>query len=476
MSEAFAKGLGRAWPAALLVVAVLYSGTPLAAQAAAEERIEELEREVAALKAEVERLRSEAEQPAPVPGQPQPAPPAPGRLEELERRIEVLAEEIEKLTLGEAAPAADRGEYGLGPAASKVYRTGEGLSVGGYGELLYEDFASERDDGFRSGRTDRADFLRGVLYFGYKWSDRWLLNSEIEYEHASTGEGGEVSVEFAYVDYLWRPELGFRGGLLLLPMGFINELHEPTIFLGARRPAVESALLPTTWRENGAGIFGDAGPFTYRAYLVNGLDASGFSAAGLRGGRQKGGQAKAEDFALAARLDWSGVPGLLAGVSAYTGDSGQGLRTPARREVEAGTTLFEGHLEWRWQGLELRALAARATVDDVADLNAALGLSGDRSVGETLEGWYLQLGYDLFTRWGTSEQSLVPYARWEALDTQKEVPAGFRSNPANDTESLTLGVAWKPIDSVVLKLDHQDFDNAAGTGVDQFNVLLGYIF
>jgi hypothetical protein len=470
MSEGFAKGTGPRWPAALLVVAVLVCGTPLAAQTAAEERIEELERAVAALRAEVERFKA---QPAAEPGQPAPSPE---RLAELERRIEVLAEEIEKLTLGEAAPRADRPAYGLGPAASKVYRTGEGLSVGGYGELLYEDFAAERDDGFRSGRTDRADFLRGVLYVGYKWNQRWLLNSEIEYEHASTGEGGEVSVEFAYVDYLWRPELGLRGGLLLVPMGFINELHEPTVFLGARRPAVENALIPTTWRENGLGIFGDAGPFSYRVYLVNGFDASGFSAGGLRGGRQKGGQAKAEDFALVGRLDVTPVPGLLAGISAYAGDSGQGLRTPAGREVGARTTLFEGHLEWRWQGLELRALAARATVDDVADLNAALGLSGSRSVGETLAGGYLQLGYDVFTHWGRSEQSLVPYARWETLDTQEELPARTSRNPETDTESLTLGVAWKPIDSFVVKLDHQDFDNAAGTGVDQFNVLLGYIF
>lgn len=467
MLDRFAKGV-----AGLLMFLALLAGAPLAAQTSAE-RLESLEREVAALKTEVERLRAGGPRAPTAPMAP--APPG-DRVAELERRIEVLAEEIEQLTLGEAAAVADRSEYGLGPAASKVYRTGQGLSIGGYGELLYEDFSSRRDDGPRSGRTDRADFLRGVVYFGYKWNDRWLLNSEIEYEHASTGEGGEVSVEFVYVDYLWRPALGFRAGLLLLPVGFVNELHEPVVFLGARRPTVENALLPTTWRENGAGVFGQSGALTYRAYLVNGLDASGFTAAGLRAGRQKGGQAKAEDFALVGRLDWSGVPGLLLGGSAYLGDSGQGLRTPAGRDVDARTTLLEAHLEWRWQGLELRALGARGALDDVTALNAALGLTGERSVGEELEGWYLQLGYDLFTRWGWGEQSLVPYVRLEALDTQKEVPAGFRRNLANDTENLTLGVAWKPIDSIVLKLDHQDFDNEAGTGIDQFNVLLGYVF
>ena len=161
MSEGFAKGAGRAWPVLLLVLAVLLSGSSLAAQNAAEERIEELERAVSALRAEVERLKAES-RPAPEAGRAE-ATPSAEALAELERRIEVLAEEIEKLTLGEAAPAADRSEYGFGPAASKVYRTGEGLSVGGYGELLYEDFASERDDGFASGRTDRAGDRKSVV-------------------------------------------------------------------------------------------------------------------------------------------------------------------------------------------------------------------------------------------------------------------------------------------------------------------------
>ncbi|MGH9360985.1 MAG: hypothetical protein ACRD2T_03650 [Thermoanaerobaculia bacterium] len=464
MSERFAKCVGRRC-AALLVLAVLVLlgvASPLAAQGE-EDRLEALEREVAALKAELERLKGES-----------PAADD-GRLAELERRIEVLAEEIEKLTLGEAAAAADRSEFGLGPAASKVYRTAEGLSIGGYGELLYEGFDSARDDGARSGRTDRFDLLRAVLYAGYKWSDRWLLNSELEYEHAATGEGGEVSVEFAYVDYLWRPALGLRAGLLLVPMGLLNELHEPTVFLGARRPGVETAILPTTWRENGLGVFGDAGTLSYRAYVVNGLDASGFTAGGLRGGRQKGAQAKAEDFALVGRLDWRPVPGLLLGGSAYVGDSGQGLRGPSG-QLEVGTRILEAHAEWRWQGLELRALGARAELDDVAALNAALGLAGDRSVGEEMEGWYGQIGYDLFSRWGRGEQELVAYARWEELDTQAAVPAGFRASAANEVETLTLGFAYQPIDPLIVKIDHQDFDNGAGTGVDQFNVLLGYIF
>jgi len=442
-----------------------------------DERLRRLEAAVAALEAEIAALRAEAANPA---DDAEPAPPAPTAVDELSRRVDVLAAEIENLKLGEAAAAeADRAERGLGPAASKVYRTGRGLSIGGYGEALYQNFGSTRDDGADSGATDRFDLLRAVLYAGYKFNDRFLFNSELEFEHASTGDGGEVSVEFAYLDYLWRPGLNYRAGLVLLPMGLLNELHEPTVFLGARRPDVERVILPSTWRENGLGLFGDVGAWSYRTYIVNGLDASGFSAAGLRGGKQDGAQAAAEDFAWVGRLDWKGAPGLLVGGSLYAGGSGQGIESRAGRRLDVGTTIAEAHLDWRWRGFQLRALAARAEIDQAAELNRVLGLAGAAGVGEALEGGYLEVAYDLLARRGAGavcERSLRPYLRWESFDTQAEVPAGFVRDPARDVDSLTVGVAYQPIDELIFKADYQDYDNGAGTGIDQFNVAIGYIF
>src|SRR5207245_6852458 len=128
--------------------------------------------------------------------------------------------------------------------------------------------------------VDLLDLERAVLYFGYKFNDRTLFNSEIEFEHAVAGEGekGEVAVEFAYVDFRATKRFGLRGGLLLVPVGFLNELHEPPIFHGALRPEVETDIIPTTWSENGLGFYGVAGPVSYRAYLVTSLRAAGFSA------------------------------------------------------------------------------------------------------------------------------------------------------------------------------------------------------
>lgn len=439
-----------------------WTAVPAAGQTADNEKIRQLEREVAELKAAVEELRALGL--------------AEDRLVEIERRLEILAEEMEDLKVGEAAikVSRDRTISGLGPAASKVYQKDQGVSIGGYGEALLEFFDDSRDDGGESGAVDRFDFLRAVVYFGYKFSDNWVFNSEIEFEHASTSEGGSASVEFAYLDYLYRDGFNLRTGLVLIPMGWLNELHEPTVYLGAVRPRTENRIIPTTWRENGIGAYGAFGGFDYRTYVVNGLDAAGFSAKGLRSGRQKGAKAKAEDFAWVGRLDFTGVPGLTAGVAGYFGNSGQDLEDSGGDSIAVGTSILDLHVEYRYRGLELRGLWARAELDDVAQLNDALGYTGNQSVGETLEGGYLQAGYDLLA--GRGQSSLTPYLRWEQINTQQQVPEGWMANPANDEQLFTLGLAYQPIEQVIFKAEYQNIDNEAGTGVNQFNLSMGYIF
>jgi hypothetical protein len=445
-----------------LLCMVCATASLVSAATPTDEKVRELERQIAELRAAMAELRE--------------AGLAEERLLEVERRLEILAVEVENLKVGEAVVKATRdGERsGLGPAASKVYRKEHGVSVGGYGEALLESFDETREDGEESGAVDRFDFLRAVVYFGYKFSDSWVFNSEIEFEHASTSSGGSASVEFAFLDYLYRDQLNLRAGLVLVPMGWLNELHEPTVYLGAVRPRTENRIIPTTWRENGIGAYGDFGGFEYRTYVVNGLDAFGFSANGLRGGRQKGAKTKAEDFGWVGRLDWTAVPGLTAGVAGYFGDSGQDLEDAAGDSIAVNTSILDLHVEYRYRGLELRGLYARAELDDVARLNETLGYQGAQSVGETLVGGYLQAGYDLLA--GRGKGALTPYLRWERLNTQEEVPEGWSANPANDERLLTLGLAYQPIEQLIFKAEFQNISNEANTGVDQFNLSMGYIF
>jgi hypothetical protein len=381
---------------------------------------------------------------------------------ELERRIDLLAEELQGFSLSEVIGPLGEGRPGLGPAASKVYGIEHGVSLGGYGEFLYQNVESDSGE-------DTIDALRAVLYVGYRFDERWLLNSEIEFEHG----GEETGVEFAYLDYLASDAFNVRAGLLLIPMGFLNELHEPTTFFSARRPEIESRILPSTWREVGAGAHGEFGDFIYRTYFVNGFDATGFSDAGLRDGRQNGSEALAEDFAATGRLDWMGLSGTTLGVSGYFGDSGQD-QVP---DADVGTAIWEAHAEWKWRGLRARGLLTQASLDDVEELNDELGLAGDESVGEELAGWYAELGYDVLSwlRPG-GEAELIPFVRFETFDTQDEVPSGFASNPANEVDVLTFGIDWKPIPGIVVKADYMDLEDGNDDGSHQFNLSLGYVF
>lgn len=385
---------------------------------------------------------------------------------ELQRRIDAVAGELERFSFGNIAPPIGDSEYGLGPAASKIYGQESGLSIGGYGELIYQNYAG-------TSKSDSFDFRRAIMYLGYKFNEKWVFNSEIEWEHASTGESGSVSVEFAYLDYLNSPELNFRVGLLLIPMGFINELHEPTTFLSANRPMTERVLIPSTWRENGIGIFGDIGDVSYRTYVVNGLDAAGFTAGGLRGGRQKGSKALSEDFAWVGRVDWAPKPGITVGGSAYYGDSGHNQTLAGGTLGDTTTQIYEAHAEYRSGGFQVRALGAIANLSDVTELNTALALAGTDSVGDELNGYYGEVGFDVLTLLDEgSEQSLTPFVRYEAYDTQASVPGGFASSPTRDEKLVTFGINWKPISQIVFKLDFADADQ----GLDQWNAAVGYVF
>jgi hypothetical protein len=461
----------RTLPALAIALAALAGlGVPrAAAQESDSIRIETLERQVAGLQAQLDSLRGAA--------------PDAERLDELRRQIDAISRQIESLQLGQDVVEARDGRFGLGPAASKVYQVERGVSIGGYGEMLYRNYSKTRQDGSASGEKDQLDFLRGVFYVGYKFNDRILFNSEIELEHAATSNSGSVSLEFAYLDFFFTSWLGARGGLVLIPMGFLNELHEPPIYLGTERPETERLIIPTTWRENGVGVFGETGGFAFRGFVVNSFDAvgggtsnaKGFNAEGLRDGRQKGSKAVIENVAGVARLDYVGQRGATIGLSAFYGNTGQGNTDPAGQVIAAPTFIGEVHAEYRSRGWWLRGLYTLSTVGDVPQLNAARNLTGAESIGERLTGWYLEAGYDVLRSVATTHQ-LIPYLRYEQLNTQDQVPAGFSANPANDQTITTVGAMWKPIANISVKADYQIRTNGARTGVDRLNLNLGYLF
>ena len=397
-------------------------------------------------------------------------------VEELQRQLDVLAEEVERLRSGEEETVELTPEevraLGLAPSAARTYQQTRGVSIAGYGEALFENYSRSTQAGRPSGRTDQFDFLRAIIYAGYRFNDKFLFNSEIEVEHAD-----EIFIEFAYIDYLVHENLGIRGGMLLVPMGLVNEFHEPTVFLGTERPVTEQRIIPSTWRENGAGVHGSRGMFSYRAYIVNGLNGEAFSANGVRGGRQKGSRAKAENFAFTGRLDVTPIPGVFVGASVYNGGSGQGDIVIDGESFDVSTTVFDVHGQAQVRGFDVRGLFATASIGDAVELNQVLGNTGGAAVGDEMRGGYLQLGYDVLSQsYAAGGAQLTPYYRWERVDTQASVPTGFVRSLSTDATFHTVGVEVKPIPNVVVKLDHTWVSNDAESAINQWNIALGYVF
>lgn len=395
----------------------------------------------------------------------------------LERKTDVLSQEVEKLRTNLTIPEETKykSAYGLGPAASKIYQVGKGLSIGGYGEAIYQDYVGDKT----ADSKNNADLERMVLYAGYKFSDQILFNSELEFEHATTGEGaeekGEVSVEFAALDFFIDPLANIRAGLVLMPMGFINQIHEPPFFFGNHRPEVEQRIIPSTWREMGVGLFGQITPsLTYTTYLVNGLDASGFQSSGIREGRGGGSQAKAEDFGYVGRMDYTpnALPGVTLGGSVFVGNSGQN-QSFAGQKADVFTQIYEGHVQWKYRGLEFRTLGSWGHIDNANILSAAAG----QTIGSSNYGWYSELGYDILPLLiPDTIQYLAPFFRYERFDTIASAPTGFKDDATQDQRIYQFGLQYKPIPNVVIKADYRNRVAKQGSVPDDFNLGFGFIF
>lgn len=356
------------------------------------------------------------------------------RVERLERQVQTLEKQLN-------ATADMLDNSNLGQGASKTH-------VGGYGEIHYNNL--ESDDG--STEKQEIDFHRFVLFFGYDFNDKIRLHSELEVEHAIAGEGqnGEVELEQAYIEFDLAKQTRALGGLFLVPVGILNETHEPTTFYGVERNPVEKNILPVTWWEGGAmlsGAFGGSG-VSYDLALHSGLSAG----TDVRGGRQKVSEAKANDPALTARLKYTGIAGLELAATVQS----QGDMTQDSTDAIDGALLIETHALWNKGPFSARALYTRWDIDG-ADAKAA--------EKDIQEGYYVEGAYKIVSQVGV-------FARYNAWD----------NGGAGDTErtQVNVGANYWPHEDVVIKFDVQQQDGgdavAKNSLYDGFNIGLGYAF
>jgi len=341
----------------------------------------------------------------------------------------------------------------------------QGVTIGGYGEVLYNQ---------PNNLNGELDVQRLVMLFGYKFDDRVQFVTEIEYEHVK-----EVYIEQAFVNYSIANAVNIRAGLMLVPMGIVNEFHEPTTFNGVERPSMDNKIVPTTWREIGIGVSGrlDGLALRYQAYLFNGFISHDGEAGklkgsnGLRGGRQKGAESMVDQFNLSAKLDYYGIPNLRIGLSGYHG------RTQADDAVndvlgsDIGVSMIGLDARYKWMKFSARGQYVHANLSDTEAYNTFT----ERDLGSQLEGYYVEAAYNILPI--TNKQRLDAFVLYEAYNTHKAVAGNLTKNLAYDRQEWTTGLSYHMSIGTVFKVDYQSkASGLADSQYGQFNVGVGVWF
>ncbi|MDA3780248.1 MAG: hypothetical protein PF487_08560 [Bacteroidales bacterium] len=348
------------------------------------------------------------------------------------------------------------------------------LMIGGYSQIDYnQPFGGDLK------QNGNLDVHRLVMLFSYKFNKRTSFVTEIEYEHVK-----EVFIEQAFLNYKINKYINFRGGLLLIPMGIINEYHEPTTFNGVERPNLDSKIIPTTWREIGAGF---TGRFTdlslkYQIYIVNGFngyDGEGkfTGSKGLRNGRQKGAKSFMSNPNFTGKIDYYGIMGLRIGLSAYHGKSQSILYdgvtpTSTADSSVVGMSMFGIDFRYNIKGLQLRGQYNYTKLSNTEQYNEFT----NNDLGSAMNGYYVEGGYNILRPF-KSKTELIPFVRYENYNTQFKVVNSGIKNTANNRTEITSGIGWKIDKGAILKADVQYFTNEASNDwKKQLNLGIGIWF
>lgn len=358
-------------------------------------------------------------------------------IEALKAQLQQTNQKVEA-TAGAVETVASSG------GGAKVARWAEKTQLGGYGEIHYNNK--------KNGKTDEVDNHRFVLFVEHEFTDDVRFVSEIELEHSIAGEGkgGEVEVEQAYVEWDYANNHRVAIGQFLLPVGLINETHEPDTFYGVERNAVEKNIIPATWWEAGVKLHGELAPgLNYDIAMHSGLNTPGVGSKAflVREGRQKVGQALAEDMAYTGRLKYTGIRGLeLAVAVQHQDDISQGLGID-----KASAFFWETHFAYQIEQFALRGLYASWDID---------GKGASAFGRDEQNGWYMEPSYRLTPKLGV-------FARYSEWDNS----AG--NNVDTEVEEISLGLNYWLVENVVLKMDLADQSNGDG---DSVNLGIGWSF
>ena len=390
--------------------------------------------------------------------------------------------------------------------------------VGGYGEMVanFKNYGINRYYGAPEGnpktRRNTISIPRFVLAFDYKFTPKWILGAEIEFESGGTGvayelensengeyeteveKGGEVALEQFHITRLILPEINVRVGHIIVPVGLTNAHHEPINFFGTSRPEGETKIIPSTWHETGLELFGTLGKgwatFDYQAMVVAGLNGNAFNRTNWAG------EAKTSIFeednftspAYVARIDYRGVPGLRVGASWYfCNDVGANTDKPEYNKLigKSPLRIYTVDAQYTDRYVTFRGNCIFGNLGNSAKLTrqnqsdtATSPYSRTVPVAKRAVSYGAELGLNLQGIFGTPKCPVIyPFARYEYYNPQEEVVSPNVAFPREKVSMWTAGINWKALPNLVFKADYttRRIDNGKFNNENEFAIGVAYV-
>ena len=327
--------------------------------------------------------------------------------------------------------------------------------VGGYVDVMYNNLSRQNLD-----NPSRHSFgqQRLVPFIYADITEHIKFATELEIERGGPGvTDGTMQIEFAQIDYLVDEAINLRAGILLMPVGKFNLLHDSPLNDLVDRPMVSRIVIPSTWFESGAGIYGSLYPSSqskldYEVYAVNGMSSLAAGTAptdlGVRGTRGNLSRDRDDNKAVVGRLAFSPMLGIEVAGSGY-----HGIYKPSTATVGTGRiSIFA--LDWTLQRGPFEVIGESAW--------SRISNNGTGPAG--MQGYYIQGNYHFMPEFlkklapshFTDASTFTAVVRWEQVDTDtddrtKVLATGNR----RELDRLTLGLNFRPIEDTVFKFDWQ---------------------
>lgn len=329
-----------------------------------------------------------------------------------------------------------------GQAFSTDLGSGRRIPIGAYGETHLVMLKNDTQFTLR----------RIVLFFGHHFTDWASVYSELEVENVSRFE-----IEQSYLELqpFRKVPIGFRAGLVLLPLSIVNLYHEPPVFHSVDRPTMDQLIIPTTWREFGAGVFGSiVDGLRYQVYVVTGADGSKFSAdQGISPGLSRGFVVNTQNAAVTGRINYSRILGFDIAASFYYGSANQ--KEQNLEGIRLG--IVEADARFQRYGMMLRAQYARTFIQGADRITQVIRQSTPTAsaIGSQGQGFYGEAGYNVLYPIQNTTQQLILFGRYEYVDTRAVVAEVADPGTSEALQFFTAGLSYRPILELAFKFDYR---------------------